>query len=123
MDDLNNSAPFTTLEPNEKKQSGLGTASLIIGIVSILGICLVFGLSFYARGVPPQTAATLTSIVGLGGICSLALGLVGTGLGLAGVIQKASSKTLAIIGVILSAVAFLIMCGIMLLGVAVLNCF
>lgn len=121
MDDSNYSAPLDPLEPAQKKQSGLGTASLIIGIASILGVCLTFGLSFYSQSVPPQTAETLTTIVGLGGICSLAIGLLGIGLGIAGVFQKTPSKTFAIIGLILSAMGFLVMCVIMVLGVAVLS--
>jgi len=116
MDDQSFSDPLSPL-PAQNKQSGLGLAALIVGIVAVLVVCLTVGLSFSSTNMAPRTAETVTSIVGLTAICSLGLGLIGMGLGIAGVIQKAQSKMFAIIGLVLSAVAFLVMCGIMGLGV------
>jgi len=116
MDDQIYSDPLSSL-PAQNKPSGLGLAALIAGIVAVLVVCLTVGLSFASTSMAPRTAETVTSIVGLTAICSLGLGLIGMGLGIAGVLQKAQSKMFAIIGLVLSAVAFLVMCGIMGLGV------
>ena len=63
----------------------------------------------------------MTSTVGFLGICSMVISLVGVGLGIAGVVQKVQSKVFPIIGLVLSALVLLGMCGIMLLGFSVLS--
>ena len=107
--------------PVQKKHSGVGIASFVIGIVSVLGVCVTFGLSFYAQSASSQTSSSMTSTVGFLGICSMVISLVGVGLGIAGVVQKVQSKVFPIIGLVLSALVLLGMCGIMLLGFSVLS--
>ena len=107
--------------PVQKKHSGVGIASFVIGIVSMLGVCLTFGLSFYAQSAGSQTSSSMTSAVGFLGICSMVISLIGVGLGIAGVVQKVQSKVFPIIGLVLSALVLLGMCGIMLLGFSMLS--
>ena len=107
--------------PVQKKHSGVGIASFVIGILSALGVCLTFGLSFYAQSASSQTSSSITSAVGFLGMCSMVISLVGVGLGIAGVVQKVQSKVFPIIGLVLSALVLLGMCAIMLLGFSVLS--
>ena len=113
MDSSNYSMPLIPEEiPQQQKQSPLGTASLILGILTLLGVCLTIGLSLYSNTLPTQTAENITIFIGLLAIGTFAIGLVGIALALADFFQKTRSKTLAIIGLILSSVSFLIFRGI-----------
>lgn len=115
--------PVVPPPPVEKKTSGLGIAALIIGILAFLGVCVTFGFSAYSQSQPYRVQESLNSVVGLLAICTLVIGLVGVGLGVAGVLQKTQSKVMAIIGLVLSSLVLIGMCGIMLLGVAMISSF
>jgi len=119
---MDTSFPIPPPAPEPRKHSPLGIAAFAIGILSGFGICLTLGLSFYAQtSAGYQTAQTLTSVVGFMAICTVVISLVGVGLGIAGVAQKAQSKVFGIIGLVLNVLVFLSLCAIMVLGFAVLS--
>jgi hypothetical protein len=94
-----------------------------MGILSVLSVCLVFVLSYSSSNASYSTADTLTTMVGILAICTIVLSLVGVGLGIGGVVQKAQSKVFAIIGLVLNALVLIGLCGILLLGFAALSAY
>ena len=122
MDSSNYSTPLIPEEVNQQqKQSPLGTASLFLSILTILGVCLTLGISVYSTKLPSQTEEDVNIIVGLIAVGTLAIGLVGIGLGIAGLFQNRHRKTFAISGLVLSTAAFLVLCGVMALGMAMIG--
>ncbi len=85
------------LETNDTKltYSGFGIASLMIGLLTLAGACLVFALVLAGIGTGLSLALGLCG----GGI----LAFVGIGLGIAGAV-RGRSKVVPILGVILNAV-------------------
>lgn len=92
--------------PEALKHSRLGIGSIISAIVALLFTC-PFVLR-YLRILPPvflyKLAGLITVLVCLGGLAAL----VGTGLGIAAVVQKGTRKVFGILGIIIS--------GLILLG-------
>lgn len=80
-------------EDNRPYQSGFGTASLILGILSLAGACLVAFLIVFTGG--PRL------IGGLGLCGSGILAIIGLGLGVAGVVHG-RSKAASVIGIVLN---------------------
>jgi hypothetical protein len=105
--------------PVERKYSPIGIASFIIGIVSLLSVCAFFALSLYTQN--SSANSSLTSLVGFLVICTIVISLVGIGLGIGGVVQKAQSKVFSIIGLVLNALVLIGLCGLMVIGLAALS--
>ncbi|WP_028561981.1 hypothetical protein [Paenibacillus pinihumi] len=104
-----------------QKQSGLGIASFIIGLISILGVVgIVLLLASFipailetGGGMPaitPENAGEYMPLIfsSLLLLLVLVLGFVGLVLGIVGLIRKNRRKTFAIIGVVLN--------GLLLIG-------
>lgn len=104
--------------PEQRKHSPLGIASMIVSIIAAVGLCLTLGLSVYGETTSTPTDAFL-SIVGFAAICSGAMGLIGLGLGIGALFQKAQSKVFSIIGLVLGAVVSLALCVIIVIGLLV----
>ena len=124
MNDSSFPPPITTLPPpppDLKKHSSIGIVAFVMGILDILGVCLMFGLSLYSQDAPANTSDTLTSVVGFMAICLVIVSIVGVVLGIIGVVQKAQSKVFAIIGLVLNALVLLGICVIMAIGMAALG--
>jgi hypothetical protein len=107
--------------PGLKKHSPIGIASLAVGAVSLIAVCVVFGLSLASQDTTSANYETMTTAVGIIAICAIVMSLVGVGLGIAGIVQKAQSKVFAILGLCLSALVLIGLCGIMLIGFAALG--
>jgi len=86
-----------------KKHSGAGIAALIIGILDILGACLIIVLSLTITYV---LFVNLTSIF-VGILC-----IVGVTLGIIGIVQQVQNKIYAIIGLVLNALVLFSVCGL-----------
>jgi len=102
------------IEPTETRpyRSGFGTASLILGVLSLLGACLVAFLVVFPEG--PRLLGAL-GLCG-GGI----LAITGFGLGVAGVVQS-QSKAVSILGIVLN--TLYISLGVVLLLVLLLQAY
>lgn len=116
------SAPLPpSIEPPQTpalpKHSVLGIISFVLSLVVLLGICATFGLATYVNS--QNTYASdqpLIAVLGLLGICTIGLGLLGVILGIIALFQPAQSKVLAILGLALNALCALGLCGIIVLG-------
>jgi hypothetical protein len=98
-----------------RRHGGLGIASFLIGLVSLLidiGV-LVAATYLAARGQPTQQELMI-----IGGILLLTLVacLLGVGLGIAGAASKTSKKGFPVFGIILCVLVVLIVAGLMALG-------
>jgi hypothetical protein len=105
------------------KHSGMGLASLIIGIFCSVWELVVIVIAGVLHNTPGRTAADKASqdtMVG-GLICgSLVFVLVGLGLGIASLFQRDRKKILGILGVVFNGLIILGVIGLMLLGFAVM---
>ncbi|GGG26163.1 hypothetical protein [Paenibacillus abyssi] len=121
--------PHETEAP--KKQSGLGIASFIIGIISILGI-IAFALTA-AAGVSdlvntngtidiedPEAIEMSTALIvsGIMMFVTLALSFVGLILGIIGLVMKNRRKVFAIIGVVLNGLLVFGFGALIIIGIA-----
>ncbi|EXX91672.1 hypothetical protein BG53_08740 [Paenibacillus darwinianus] len=117
-------------EPPARKQSGLGIASFIIGIVCMFALIASIAIAtasvmdfvspdgtFDESMMESQGMGALmtVAIVGMG---SLALSFAGLILGIIGCVQKNRRKTLAIIGLILNGLLLVGFVGLMVIGFA-----
>ena len=112
-----------------KKQSRMGIASFVLGILSLLFLCIGFIISI-SYGVtlgldnPAATdpfalvdqASPAIIIASVFIYCTPVISLVGVGLGIAAVVQKKDKKTLGIIGLVINALMLLSGCGLLLQG-------
>ncbi|MEW5941099.1 MAG: hypothetical protein AB1750_15640 [Chloroflexota bacterium] len=114
-----------SVEPPEfetaQKPSPLTFAGLILGVLSILGICGATGIALITRNVGSQAASALASVGFLVGLCVFAAGPLGIGLNVFSILQKPQNRTLPMVGLALNAIAFLVMCVVVLLGVWAVN--
>jgi len=110
--------------PNSGRQSKVGVASLILGIISLLFFCIGFVIAFgygISIGIDDPLAQidpTSNIILIASGIMCLSplISLAGIGLGIASVLQKTDKKTIGIIGLVLNGLIFITYCGLSLLG-------
>ena len=109
---------FSDREPGSLKHSGLGVASLVLGLaVGLLEfICIVIAGVLQAStpgGVDENSpVAIATGLVIIGGMF---LGLCGIGLGVAGLFQQ-RKKLFAVLGVVVGSLVMLCMGGLFVLG-------
>ncbi|QYJ87901.1 hypothetical protein K0I73_01365 [Shewanella mesophila] len=91
----------------EMKHSGLGIASFVLSIVSMM---LIFGLLIVAGVIEATTPGGMNEesveavVVGILLFAFIGTALVATGLGIAGLFQKQRKKIFAILGTIFSLV-------------------
>ncbi len=105
--------------PVERKYSPIGIASFVIGIVSLLSVCGFFALSLLMQD--SASTDSLNTLIGFLVICTIVISVVGVGLGIGGIVQKAQSKVFAIIGLALNALVLLGLCLLMVIGFAALS--
>ena len=113
-------APYPAVVAPPKRHSGLGITSLIIAILTGLGdvaLFLICGL-IAAGGDPNSIDDGIAMMIGLVLIASLGISLVGTALGIAGLVQSSRNRTLAVLGLILNGLIFFGMFGLIALSLA-----
>jgi hypothetical protein len=118
--------PEPFLPSQDQKQSKLGIASLVIGLVAVLFACIAFVISFsYGFSLSSNTPSLIDQsspvVLIAGGLfcCSPILSLVGVGLGIAAVVQKKDKKIFGIIGLVINGLIILSICGLFVLGLIV----
>ncbi len=120
-------SPFE--QPPMRKQSKLGLASFIIGLVAFLLVCIGFiiafsyGISLAANNplTDPSMIDTSSPAILIASVmmcCSPGLSLLGIGLGIASVVQKTDKKTLGIIGLVINGLILISVC--LLFGVGLI---
>ncbi len=116
MDNFN----YTPIDAPKPKHSGLGIASLVIAVISILLFCLGLGVAVFASASDPATIESMPSdsplylTVGLMICFGGGLDLVGLGLGIGGLFQPDRNKTFAILGTVFN---LLFLCAVGMLMV------
>ena len=102
------------------KHSGLGIASFIIALLQgFMNLVVVLIAGVLAAAGPQRGNEVGFMIVGLLVLTGIFTHCVGAGLGIAGLVQKNRKKVFAILGLILNAVALLMVLSLMLLCLAV----
>jgi hypothetical protein len=113
--------------PEGQKQSKIGIASFVIALVALLLFCVGFILSFgygftLAMNNPNFSASSIDRnspmVVIATGLffCSPVIGLIGSGLGIASIIQKTDKKTFGIIGLVINSLIILSLCVLFVIG-------
>jgi hypothetical protein len=112
-----------------QKQSKIGIASFVLGILSLLFLCigLIISISYgvtlglnnpYATDpyalVDQASPAILAASIFI--YCAPVISLVGVGLGIAAAVQKKDKKTLGIVGLVINALLLLGVCLMIILG-------
>jgi hypothetical protein len=103
--------------PTERKNSGLGIASFVTSIIASVLTFVTFAVAGVLQtskfgGMEYQEAP----LVGLAAIGLVLVHLVAVGLGIAGLFQKETKKTFAILGTVFSSGAIVIMVLTMIIG-------
>ncbi len=106
---------------NEKKpNSKIGVASFYLSLLDVLlavtmAASLVYMFKTGTTGTYPKSYA---HVFGLLVIFMTLIGLVGSGLGIAGLFQKGRSKTYPVVGLVLCSSITILLVGMVILGVA-----
>jgi hypothetical protein len=116
--------PPPPVPADARKQSKIGIASFVIGIVAMLIFCvallLAFGYGFMGAAQTPGFTIDSSSpiILGLGLVMCISplLSLVGLGLGIAALVQKNDKKLFAGLGLALNLLIVLIYCLLAVVG-------
>jgi hypothetical protein len=101
--------------------SGLGVSSVLIAVLSGLGIFALIGYVAYVQlsdGTPLSDDAPATMAIGLATILCSLLALVGLVLGIAGLFQSGRAKLLPWLGVIFNLLVVLVFGSLVALGIA-----
>jgi len=96
---------------------GLAISSLVIGILAAIIIFIDFGVGGYYT-VTGQASPAVNNLVGLVIIFSCLLLLLSAGLGIAGLFDKKSKKTLSIVGVVVSVGMIFTVAGFTAVGIS-----
>lgn len=113
--------PFTPPPPPPvtRKHSPLGIVSFVLSILSI-GLICIFLIYAYIIGNSGTAITTQASVSVWVFICVISLfSLVGLGLGIAAVIQPASSKVFGVLGLVFNALVMIGFCILLILSVVV----
>ena len=106
--------------PVRRRHSGMGIASFVIGLISVLSIVGVLGLAVAMNvangGVAPDDTAPQVVMLGLLMILAGMICLVGLGLGIAAAMQKNRRRALGVIGICLNGPVALIFLLVIILG-------
>jgi hypothetical protein len=122
--------PAPLIPAETKKQSKIGIASFVIGILAMLIFCIALVLTIiYAIPIASQITSTTSyqidqsspTVISLGILMLISplLSLVGAALGIGALVQKNQKKTLGVIGLVLNLLIILVFCVMFILGVAV----
>ena len=100
-------------------QSGLGIASLVLSIVSIIITFIVVTIAVVMEvstpgGIDESSASAV--VIGLFIFACLGLNLVSIGLGIAGIIQQQRTRICAVIGTALSSASSVVVVSLMAIG-------
>ena len=103
-------------------QSGLGIASLVLSVVSIIITFIVVVIAGVMEvstpgGIDESSASAV--VIGLFVFACLGLNLVSIGLGIAGIIQQQRTRICAVIGTTLSSASSVVVVSLMVIGSAV----
>jgi hypothetical protein len=108
--------------PVPAKHSGVGIASLLLGILSVLGLVATTVVAVIVAGNDPSVFenenAPATIGVGVCALLCLLLSLVGIGLGIGGLVQGNRKRVFPVIGLSLNAVIVILVVGLVVLGAA-----
>ncbi|SFE21120.1 hypothetical protein SAMN05216378_2731 [Paenibacillus catalpae] len=130
------SNPFSPIkEDGPMKQSGLGIASFILALVTVLLVVgAIISASVFVSGVAGDAQGFLNEIEGIEGenslpsefvsimiaglciIASIGVALIGLILGIVGAVQKNRRKVFAIIGIVLNGLIVLGTAGLVIIG-------
>ena len=115
-----NLTPETVAGPvapvSAKRHSGLGVASFVLALVSIVAMIAVFSYAGYIEGTAEGGVGADEStamLIGFATFACIALLLVGLVLGLAGLFQSGRRRVFAAVGIGLNA-AFMILIGLIM---------
>jgi hypothetical protein len=123
------SLPPVPVIQGTQKQSKIGIACLILGILSLLFLCIGFIISLSygvslglenpyvtdpASLVDQTSPAIIASSVFI--YCTPVISLIGVGLGIAALVQKKDKKTFGVIGLVLNALILLSVCVLLIFG-------
>jgi hypothetical protein len=114
---------YSTPQPSpgpQKNHSGLGIASLVIGVFSILVAVGAIGLATFITATNPiavQNEDPVLAVIGLGIIGAIGLSLMGMGLGIGSLFVGTRSKILGILGIVANFLVLFGLCGIMIVGI------
>jgi hypothetical protein len=105
----------------KEKHSGLAISSFVGTIISIIGLSLSVAVAGYLEvttegGVDEESVEAI--LLGLVLFFFMFLSLVSVGLAIAGTIQKTKKRLFAIISLSLAVPAFLVVVGLMLVGMS-----
>ena len=101
------------------KHSGIGIASFIISIVNGLFLFLLTAIAGIIETTTPggmNEESPTAIVVGLLLFLGLGLNLVGTGLGIAGVMQKNHKRIFAVLGLVFNLGVIILVIAIMTIG-------
>ena len=100
---------------SSKKHSAAGIASFAIAILGILSMCVSFGINLGIENLllPDNLLANRSVDVLI--YCSGILGLIGTALGIVGVVQRDVRKLFGILGLVLNLLGTCIVAGMLIL--------
>jgi|SRR5580658_3982614 hypothetical protein len=102
------------------RHGGLGIASFIIGVLSIILDFGIFTIAGIIKASGQQTPA-VNMIVGACMFLLLGLCLLGIGLGIAGAVDKTSRKAFPVIGIVLCAGVFVLTVVLVAIGIAMVR--
>lgn len=103
--------PVTAKLPQKHKHSGFGIASFSIAGIALIMLILLFSISVYLNIINPDgldEESPEALLLGLIMILDLFMVLIGTGLGIAGVVENGKKKVFSLLGLIFNGV-FLIL--------------
>ena len=108
------------LKPIREKHSGLGISAFIIAMVSgvIFWISVIMATAVELSNGSGGDAELMYGLVGLVMFFVLFLNLIGTGLGIAGVIQKTKKRLFAILGIVFNGLTIVVFIFLLILGLA-----
>lgn len=110
--------PLAPPPPVAQKHSGVGIASFVIGILSLIMVCITFIVAGGSGGVSEYSSSYESLMTGIGLLAcgTIALTLVGVVLGIVGVAQKNVKKLFAILGLSANGLVMLSLCLIIVIG-------
>jgi hypothetical protein len=104
----------------EPRNTRLGVASFVISVVAGALFFVACGYMVYLELITPgalqDNSSSKTVLLGLSLIGLFLLELLAVGLGIAGILQKESKKSLAVLGTVFSGVAILLFVAAVILG-------
>ena len=115
--DINELNP--TEAPAPMPHSGLGIASFIISIATLVAVVIIFGFAGYSEATNPGGVDETTAMtIGFAIIGSCLLLLIGAVLGIVGLFQEGRRRMFAGIGVGINGVLVLMVIGVIWLGLS-----